>query len=274
LRRLEGAGFQRDAAGNSGLVGNLKAGSGVGIRAGNKALSRQDLPMAVFTIPPTAGDVRIANAIAARTDAPAEETAEALTWGADEHILTALAAAWWIYSRRQPREERSTADHVLITTLVASALPHLLKKIFDQRRPDRLTVRGHWRGVPLSGNSMDAFPSGHALHVGALASAASRLPRNMRNAVWLAGAGLVGTRVLLLAHWTSDVVAGLAIGALTERLLRRLTGYGQSRPSAGWHPRTCRSILPGPISPFVWRTAGLGQRQCWGHGENRSQGNP
>jgi hypothetical protein len=190
------------------------------------------MPMAIFTIRPTTADVRIANAIASHTDVPAEQTAKALTWGADEHVLMALAAGWWVYSRGQRRRQRIAADHILMTTLVAAALPHFLKTIFDQRRPDRLTVRGHWRGIPLSGNSMDAFPSGHALHIGALASAASELPRNERNFVWLIGAGLVATRVLLLAHWTSDVVAGLAIGSLTERLLRRLTGYGQSRPRA------------------------------------------
>jgi undecaprenyl-diphosphatase len=116
---------------------------------------------------------------------------------------------------------------VLLTTLVASAMPHLLKTVFDQERPDRLTVRGHWRGVPLSGNRLDAFPSGHAVHVGALASAASRLPRRERNTVWLIGAGLVATRIVLLAHWTSDVMAGLAIGVVAERCLRRLTGYGR-----------------------------------------------
>ena len=190
--------------------------------------------MAVFTVRPTTADTRIANAIAAHTDVPTEETAEALTWGADEHVLIALAAAWWLYSRGQRREQRNAADHVLITTLVASALPHFLKTIFDQRRPDRLTVSGHWRGVPLSGNSKDAFPSGHALHIGALASAASQFPKKTRNVIWLIGAGLVTTRVLLLAHWTSDVLAGLAIGLLTERLLRRLTGYGRSGPSIGW----------------------------------------
>ncbi|MGA9331980.1 MAG: phosphatase PAP2 family protein [Bradyrhizobium sp.] len=191
--------------------------------------------MAVFTVPPTAADIRTANAIAARTDVPAEKTAEALTWGADEHVLMVLTAAWWLYSRTQRRTERRAADHILITTLVASALPHFLKTVFDQRRPDRLTVRGHWRGVPLSGKSMDAFPSGHALHVGALASAASQFPEKTRNVVWLIGAGLVATRVLLLAHWTSDVLAGLAIGSLTERLLRRLTGYGRSGSAIGWH---------------------------------------
>lgn len=186
--------------------------------------------MAIVTVRPTPVDIGIANAISKYTDAPAEHTAEALTWGADEHVLMVLAAAWWLYSRNQRHEQRRAADHILITTLVASALPHFLKTVFDQRRPDRLTVRGHWRGVPLSGNSMDAFPSGHAFHVGALMSAASQLRKPLRNVIWLLGAGLVATRIALLAHWTSDVIAGLAIGTLTERLLRRLTGYGRSCP--------------------------------------------
>ncbi|WP_346656126.1 phosphatase PAP2 family protein [Bradyrhizobium sp. dw_78] len=150
-----------------------------------------------------------------------------MTWGADEHVLCALTAAWWLYTRHQDRTKRQAADHILLTTLVASALPHLFKMIFDQQRPDRLTIRGHGRGVPLSGKQFDAFPSGHAVHVGALASAASRLSRRQRNAVWLVGAGLVATRIVLLAHWTSDVVVGLAIGVATERLLRRFTGYGR-----------------------------------------------
>jgi membrane-associated phospholipid phosphatase len=184
--------------------------------------------MALITVHPTVADVAIANSIASHTDPPTEEVAGVVTWGADEHILSALAAGWWLYTRGQSRQRRRAADHVLLTTLVASALPHLLKAVFDQERPDRLTVRGHWRGVPISGKEMDAFPSGHAVHVGALASAASRLPKRQRNIVWMIGAGLVASRVLLLAHWTSDVVAGLAIGAATERLLRRFTGYGRN----------------------------------------------
>jgi membrane-associated phospholipid phosphatase len=195
--------------------------------------------MALITVRPTATDVAIANSIASHTNLPTEKAAEVLTWGADEHILSALAAAWWLYTRGQGRRQRRTADHVLLTTLVASALPHLFKAVFDQERPDRLTVRGHWRGIPISGKEYDAFPSGHAVHVGALTSAASELPRRQRNAVWLVGAGLVATRILLLAHWTSDVVAGLAIGAVTERLLRRFTGYGRDMdrpdPPRGQH---------------------------------------
>jgi membrane-associated phospholipid phosphatase len=189
----------------------------------------RSLTMALVTIRPTAIDLKIADAIAAHTEPPAEDLAEGLTWGADEHVLIGLTAAWWLYARHQTRDQRNAADHVLLATLVASALPHVLKTVFDQQRPDRLTVRGHWRGVPFSGNRFDAFPSGHAVHVGALASAASVLSRRRRHTVWAIGAGLVATRIVLLAHWTSDVIAGLAIGAVTERLLRRLTGYGRGQ---------------------------------------------
>ena len=183
--------------------------------------------MALITVRPTAVDVAIANFVASHTNPPTEEAAGVLTWGADEHILACLTAAWWLYTRNQNGPIRQTADHILLTTLIASALPHLFKTLFDRLRPDRLTVRGHWRGVPVSGRRYDAFPSGHAVHVGALASAASRLPGRRRNFAWLLGGGLVATRIILLAHWTSDVLAGLAIGVLTERLLRRFTGYHQ-----------------------------------------------
>ena len=95
-----------------------------------------------------------------------------------------------------------------------------------------------------SGNRLDAFPSGHAVHVGALASAASRLPERQRNLVWAVGAGLVLTRVVLLAHWVSDVAAGLAVGALTERLLRLVTGYG--RGDAGDNKDGCDRVVRKP----------------------------
>jgi membrane-associated phospholipid phosphatase len=184
--------------------------------------------MAPVTVRPTREDVEIANAIASHTGPRTEQAAELLTWGADEHLLCIVAAGWWLYSRSRGSASRRTGNHILITTLVSSALPHILKKMFDQERPDRLTVRGHWRGVPLTGKRLDAFPSGHAVHIGALASAAGVLPSQQRNTLWAIGAGLVLTRVALLAHWASDVAAGLVIGAVTERLIRRFTGYPAS----------------------------------------------
>ena len=185
--------------------------------------------MALFRIRPTRADIEIAEWISEHTRPEVEQIAKVLTWGADEHVICALAAGWWLYCRHRGAQDRTDSNHVLLTTVAVTVLPHLLKSIFDQKRPDRLMVRGHLHGVPFSGKALDAFPSGHAIHVGALASAATVLPPAKRNMAWSIGAGLVLTRIVLLAHWTSDVIAGLAIGAAVERLLRRWTGFGWSR---------------------------------------------
>ena len=110
-----------------------------------------------------------------------------------------------------------------VCSLASTVLTHILKLLINQERPDRLTISGHLRGVPFSGNATDAFPSGHALHVGGIASAATLLPPKYRNAIWVAGGILVTTRIVLLAHWFTDVLAGLALGVSLERIIRLLT---------------------------------------------------
>ncbi len=75
-----------------------------------------------------------------------------------------------------------------------------------------------------------------------MASMATALAPAKRNVVWSIGVGLAVTRIVLLAHWASDVVARLAIGAATERLLRFVSGYSPGRrrvASAGhsWEDR-------------------------------------
>jgi undecaprenyl-diphosphatase len=74
------------------------------------------------------------------------------------------------------------------------------------------------------------------MHVGAVASAATQLPPAQRNVVWAIGVALVTTRIVLLAHWTSDVLAGLALGAILERGMRFLTGYAGD----GSETRNCK----------------------------------
>ncbi|MET4387465.1 membrane-associated phospholipid phosphatase [Bradyrhizobium sp. F1.4.3] len=179
--------------------------------------------MALVTVKPTRIDTAIADEIAAHTDYELEDAAEALTWGADEHVLLALSAAGWLYVQLRQPQHRLAANHVLIVSLVTAVLPHILKSVVDQTRPDRLTVRGHRHGVPISGRARDAFPSGHAVHMGALASAAGLLPPEPRRLVRSIAVALSLTRIALLAHWASDVVVGFALGAAVERVLRPWT---------------------------------------------------
>ncbi|MBP2428843.1 phosphatase PAP2 family protein [Bradyrhizobium elkanii] len=79
---------------------------------------------------------------------------------------------------------------------------------------------GHVHGIPLSGKRKDAFPSGHALHMGALASAPSALSAGLRRAIRVIAVGLTLTRIVILADWASDVVAelvGLGCGKRSHR---------------------------------------------------------
>ena len=183
--------------------------------------------MALLTVRPTRLDQITASFIADHTNSRIERAANTLTWAADEHVLSVLALGWWFYCRDKDAVARRRSDHILATTFAAAILPHIMKKLINQERPDRVTIYGHLHGVRRSGNKYDAFPSGHALHVGALASAATTLPPSQRNSVWAAASLLVATRVVLLAHWMSDVGAGFAIGVVLERLMRFVTGYGQ-----------------------------------------------
>ena len=177
------------------------------------------------TVRPTGADIAIARAISRNTKPAPEAVARALTWGADEKVLLVLAVAGWLDSRGRSDRLRRAGNHALLVTVAASLLPHALKAVFDQTRPDRRTVLGHLHGISFSGNRNDAFPSGHALHMGALASAAGTLPAGPSRAIQTVAVGLSLTRIMVLAHWASDVVAGFALGALLERLLRRWTSY-------------------------------------------------
>jgi hypothetical protein len=89
------------------------------------------------------------------------------------------------------------------------------------RTAERFVDIGAARRSPASG-SMPSPPDTPSMSGRWLPRPASFLPTS---AIWAAGAGLVLTRVVMLAHWASDVAAGLASGALTERLLRFVTGY-------------------------------------------------
>jgi hypothetical protein len=205
-------------------------------------------------VPPTETDLRVARAVARNADPASQQIARALCWAADEKLLLALAAASWISSRGRSEPLRRAGNHALLVTAAVSLLPHGLKLMFNQTRPDRLTVIGHLNGISFSGKPRDAFPSGHALHMGALAAAAGTLPPGPCRAIQALAVGISLTRVAVLAHWPSDVAAGFAIGALVERLLRPWTGYpvATSRDDRRSGQKTLRESEANEAPPKLW----------------------
>ena len=172
-------------------------------------------PCRLPTVRTTGADIAVARAITRNTKPAPEAVARALTWGADENVLLVLAVAGWLASRGRSDALRRAGNHALLVTVAASLLPHALKAVFNQTRPDRRTVLGHLHGISFSGKRDDAFPSGHALHMGALASAAGTLPAGPRRAIQTVAVGLVP-----YPHNGS--------GALGERRRRRIRARSDS----------------------------------------------
>jgi undecaprenyl-diphosphatase len=174
--------------------------------------------MALLTIPPTRLDYAIADFAEAHATPRVEGPLQLITYAADEHVLFAVALGFWLASRGMSPHRRRAGGYLVLNVAASAVLPHVLKALVDQERPDR-RVYGYRHGIPVSGKAYDAFPSGHAVHIGAVASAIARYFPSWTRVAWTLGGGVAVTRVLLLAHWTTDVLAGLTLGASLERSL-------------------------------------------------------
>jgi membrane-associated phospholipid phosphatase len=182
---------------------------------------------APLKLPPTRADLAVARA-SVRAATPATESGLRIaTWLADEKLVAGAAALFWLYARlgQDDRALAREADHMLGCVAVAAVLQHGLKHVVARERPNRTVARSRHRRIPRAGKAWDSFPSGHAIHMGAIAGPLARLaPRPLRPLVWPVLAALASTRVLLLAHYPSDVAAGFGIGAAIGRLVRLLQG--------------------------------------------------
>jgi membrane-associated phospholipid phosphatase len=190
-------------------------------------MSRQ----APIRLPPTHADLAISRACARHARPGMERTLQVVTWLADEKIMLGAAALFWMDARLRMRQEQAVrrADRLLCSVVLAGALPHLFKHLVARRRPDRTVVHHRRRGIPRSGNAWHSFPSGHALHLGAVAGSVLRLtPSRFRPFVWPGIIALASSRIMLLAHYPTDVAAGLGLGVLLDKAVGRLMRAARS----------------------------------------------
>jgi len=162
----------------------------------------------------------------ARVDAPVQRLFVAhreawLTWvmrGASNLGNTAALAGLVVAAGLAWRwRARSWQPLGLLVAALAGAwgLSNITKQLTHRPRPPAAEAIGHWTGF--------TFPSGHATHATAVYGmlawlAAATTPRWGRKVTgWTAAVvvcGLVGvSRLYLGAHWLTDVLGGLALGA-------------------------------------------------------------
>ena len=110
-----------------------------------------------------------------------------------------------------------SGERVLASLLVAGVTTGAIKELAGRVRPDDTHDPFVFR--PFSRH--DAFPSGHATVAFALAGSLSEEIHNpwASAALYTAAAGTAWSRVNDQKHWTSDVLAGAAIGITSAKLI-------------------------------------------------------
>ena len=99
----------------------------------------------------------------------------------------------------------------------------IIKRLIGRARPYVDLGGSPFTYVPFGWRSEYAsLPSGHATTAGAAAFAIGALWPRSRPVMWLYALIIIFSRVVVMAHHPSDVIAGLVVGAVGAAWLRRL----------------------------------------------------
>ncbi|MDR3450582.1 MAG: phosphatase PAP2 family protein [Alphaproteobacteria bacterium] len=143
--------------------------------------------------------------------------------------VTVIATAFLVRGKDVPQHYRQLCGYIgvraffLFATIAVSGLTaDLIKPVLARARPILWLRDGVYGFSPFtSGSVWASMPSGHTTTVFTLACALTVLyPRG--RIIWFAYAlVLAASRIMVDAHYLSDVVAGAALGWATVTLLRR-----------------------------------------------------
>ncbi|QIP00473.1 phosphatase PAP2 family protein [Bradyrhizobium symbiodeficiens] len=185
-------------------------------------------------------------------------------FGKDEYVLSALGAALVIVALFAAglRDTRRTLllglgtrlQYLFLSVALSALVGEVLKYVIGRGRPFVGGTANPFNFVPFEGTGAHAsLPSGHAIAAFALAFAVSALWPRLRVFMFTYAIVILLTRLVLLAHHPSDVVAGALVGMVGAMAVR----YWFAARRLGFAIRADGTIVPlaGPVSTRLKRVA-------------------
>jgi lipid A 4'-phosphatase len=126
-------------------------------------------------------------------------------------VPLALAILWSLWVRRALLAWRTA--YIFAAIAIPGLLADILKPVFGRARPG-LLFRDQLFGFTWSGPRADhwSFPSGHAITITALATALYAIYPPLWPAYVVAAVLVSASRIIIDAHYLSDVVVGIYVG--------------------------------------------------------------
>jgi len=141
---------------------------------------------------------------------------------ADQPPLIALSTATILVgvASRRPVVLR-TGARMLASHLLATGIKTVLKNVVDRTRPSRAVEDGYHlgKGDGAGDTSLNSFPSGHTAGAVAVAQAVAAEAPLVALPIQVAAIGVGALQPSRGKHYISDVLAGAAIGWVSERLI-------------------------------------------------------
>ncbi len=158
-------------------------------------------------------------------------------------VVVCYAIDWQAYTSRGRlffAKAMSASAYIFLSVGVSGLISAILKRVIGRARPMHFEEEGAFAFNSFSDYSFASFPSGHSTTAGAFFAAIAIFFPSLRLPALLLGIWLGFTRVLVGAHYPSDVIAGLAFGAwfayFTALVFAR-HGFIFTYDSKGWPVR-------------------------------------
>lgn len=141
-----------------------------------------------------------------------------------------MLGAFYIACRRgYARSIRAAAIRVMygagfmfVSIAGSGILSQVIKNLVGRPRPKLMDSLGPFEFVPFQFDSdFSSFPSGHSTTVFAFAAAVSMLRPPLAIVAYVSAVWIAASRVIINAHYLSDIIAGAVLGVMFTYYLQR-----------------------------------------------------